>query len=170
MKKKVKVAFLDRDGVINSKKINDGYIGKINDFKWIPGAKKTIKYLKLNDFKVVIATNQSGIARGFYSEEDIKRLHNEINSQLKMINCKIHDFFYCPYHPRYGNKKYKKNSYLRKPNPGMILKAVKKWNIDLSKSLMIGDKKIDKIAAKRSNLRFTKKKYNLLREVKKFIK
>ena len=76
-------------------------------------------------------------------------------------------FFYCHYHPKYGNKKYKKDSFLRKPNPGMIFKAVSKWNIDLNKSLMIGDKKTDLIAAKRSNLKFIKKKYNLLKEIKK---
>ena len=66
-------------------------------------------------------------------------------------------YFYCPYHPKYGNNKYRKNSYLRKPNSGMILKAIKKWNVDLNKSFMIGDKKIDMIAAQRSNLRFIKK-------------
>ena len=107
------------------------------------------------------------MARGIYTENDVKKLHKEVNKELKKINCKIHDFFYCPFHPKYGNRKYRKNSYLRKPNPGMILKAVKKWNIDLSKSLMIGDEKTDMIAAKKSNVRFIKKKYNLLREVKK---
>ena len=79
----------------------------------------------------------------------------------------MHDFFYCPYHPKYGNKKYKRNSYLRKPNPGMILKAIKKWNINRNKSLMIGDKKIDMIASKKAGLRFVKKKYNLMRVMKK---
>ena len=92
-----------------------------------------------------------------------------VNTGVKCVTLIINDDrnFYCPYHPKYGNSKYRKNSYLRKPNPGMILKAVKKWNIDLSKSLMIGDKKIDMIAAKRSKLKFIRKKYNLLREVKK---
>ena len=69
-----------------------------------------------------------------------------------------------------GNKKYKKDSFLRKPNPGMIFKAASKWNIDLNKSLMIGDKKTDMIAAKKSNLKFIKKKYNLLKEIKKNLK
>ena len=80
-------------------------------------------------------------------------MHNEINKQLKKINCKIHDFFYSPYHPKYGNKKYKKDSFLRKPNPGMIFKAAKKWNIDQNKSLTIGDKKIDMIAYKKADLK-----------------
>ena len=119
-----------------------------------------------NKYKIIVITNQSGVARGLYSERDIVKLHKTINKELKVSKCKIHDFFYCPYHPKYGNKKYRKDSYLRKPNPGMIVKAVKKWNVDIGKSLMIGDSNSDLIAAKRSNLRFVKKKYNLLREIK----
>ena len=96
---------------------------------------------------------------------NIVKLHKTINKELKVSKCKIHDFFYCPYHPKYGNKKYRKDSYLRKPNPGMIVKAVKKWNVDIGKSLMIGDSNSDLIAAKRSNLRFVKKKYNELNKM-----
>ena len=164
MKSMNKALFLDRDGVINK---NYGYVFSTKNFVWLKNVKKAIKYAYSKKYLIVVITNQSGVARGLYSENDIKKLHNKINRDLKKINCKIHDFFYCPYHPKYGNSKYRKNSYLRKPNPGMILKAVKKWNIDLSKSLMIGDKKIDMIAAKRSKLKFIRKKYNLLREVKK---
>ena len=164
MKLKNKALFLDRDGVINK---NYGYVFSTKNFVWLKYVKKAIKYAYNKKYLIIVITNQSGVARGLYSENDIKKLHDKINKDLKKINCKIHDFFYCPYHPKYGNEKYRKNSYLRKPNPGMILKAVRKWNIDLSKSVMIGDKKIDMIAAKRSNLKFIKKKYNLLREVKK---
>jgi len=89
---------------------------------------------------------------------------------LKKENCKIHDFFYCPYHPKFGNSKYKKDSFLRKPNPGMLIKAIQKWNIDKSKSLMIGDKKNDMIAAQKIGLRFVRKRYNLMSEVKKNLK
>ena len=85
MKKKTKVAFLDRDGVINSSKINKGYIGDIKDFKWIKGAKKTIKYLKLNKYKIIIVTNQSGIARGYFSIRDVYRVHRYLKSELKKI-------------------------------------------------------------------------------------
>ena len=164
MKLKSKALFLDRDGGINK---NFGYVFSKKNFTWLKDVKKAIKYAYNNKYKIIVITNQSGVARGLYSENDIKILHNQINNELKTIRCKIHDFFYCPYHPKYGSNKYRKNSYLRKPNPGMILKAVKKWNVDLNKSFMIGDKKIDMIAAQRSNLRFIKKKYNLFREVKK---
>ena len=136
---------------------------------WLKNVKKAIKLAHKKKYLIIVVTNQSGIARGYYSENDVKKLHNEINKELKIINCKIHDFFYCPYHPKYGNKKYKKDSFLRKPNPGMIFKAVSKWNIDLNKSLMIGDKKIDMITARRSNLKFIKKRYNLLSEIKKHL-
>tara|TARA_Y100000590_G_scaffold168368_1_gene192565 strand:- start:863 stop:1360 length:498 start_codon:yes stop_codon:yes gene_type:complete len=164
MKLKNKALFLDRDGVINK---NFGYVFSIKNFVWLKNVKRAIKYAYNKKYLIIVITNQSGVARGIYTENDVKKLHKEVNKELKKINCKIHDFFYCPFHPKYGNRKYRKNSYLRKPNPGMILKAVKKWNIDLSKSLMIGDEKTDMIAAKKSNVRFIKKKYNLLREVKK---
>tara|TARA_B100001750_G_C15090531_1_gene390432 strand:+ start:11 stop:520 length:510 start_codon:yes stop_codon:yes gene_type:complete len=166
MKKKNKALFLDRDGVINK---NFGYVFSRKNFVWLKNVKKAIKYAYIKKYLIIVITNQSGVARGLYSEIDIKKLHNEINNELKKINCKIHDFFYCPYHPKHGNKKYKKYSYLRKPNPGMIFKAVKKWNIDLNESLMLGDKKTDMITAKRANLRFILKKYNLLSEIKKHL-
>ena len=164
MQLKNKALFLDRDGVINK---NLGYIFSVKKFIWLKNVKKAIKYAYHKKYLIIVVTNQSGVARGLYSENDIKKLHNEINKQLKMRNCKIHDFFYCPYHPKYGNKKYRRNSYLRKPNPGMILKAIKKWNINRDKSLMIGDKKIDMVASKKAGLRFVKKKYNLMREMKR---
>ncbi|MBA1338581.1 MAG: D-glycero-D-manno-heptose 1,7-bisphosphate phosphatase [Pelagibacterales bacterium] len=164
MKKKNKALFLDRDGVINK---NYGYVFSMKNFLWLKNVKKAIKYAYVKKYLIIIISNQSGVARGYYNEKDIKKLHNQINKELMKIDCKIHDFFYCPYHPKYGTKKYKKNSYLRKPNPGMIIKAIKKWNIDKKSSLMIGDKKIDMIAAKKVGLRFIMKKYNLMREVKK---
>ena len=149
MKKENKALFLDRDGVINK---NYGYVFSMKNFVWLKNVKKAIRYAYFKKYLIIIVTNQSGVARGLYSENDIKILHNQINNELKTIRCKIHDFFYCPYHPKYGSNKYRKNSYLRKPNPGMILKAVKKWNVDLNKSFMIDDKKIDMIATQRSNL------------------
>ena len=164
MKFKNKALFLDRDGVVNK---NVGYVSSMKNFIWLKNVKKAIKYAYNKKYLIIVVTNQSGVARGFYTENDVKKLHKEINKQLRKINCKIHDFFYCPYHPKYGSKKYKKDSFLRKPNPGMLLKAIKKWNIDKSKSLMIGDQKADMIASKKAGLKFIRKRYNLMREVKK---
>ena len=132
MKLKNKAIFLDRDGVINK---NFGYVCSSKKFVWLKNVKKAIRYAYNRNYLLIVITNQSGVARGYFSEKDIKNLHLWVNKILKKENCKIHDFFYCPYHPKFGTKKYRKDSFLRKPNPGMILKAVKKWDININKSL-----------------------------------
>jgi len=167
MKTKNKAIFLDRDGVINK---NFGYVYSYKKFVWLKNVKKAIKYAYNKGYLLIVITNQSGVARGYFSEKDIKKLHTQVNKSLKKENCKIHDFLYCPYHPKFGIKKYKRDSFLRKPNPGMIIKAIKKWNINKNKSFMIGDKMSDKYAAKSVNLKFIKKKYNLFKEIKNFLR
>ena len=152
MKKKTKIAFLDRDGVINSCKINKGYIGKIRDFKWIKGAKKTIKFLKANNYKIIIVTNQSGIARGYFSIKDVYKLHAYIKIELKKVGTFVDRIYFCPYHKDGIIKKYKKKSNLRKPGTGMFLKAKKIWNIDKKNSFMIGDQITDMQFAKKAGL------------------
>ena len=153
MKKKTKVAFLDRDGVINSSKINKGYIGDIKDFKWIKGAKKTIKYLKLNKYKIIIVTNQSGIARGYFSFRDVYRVHRYLKSELKKIGTYIDKIYFCPYHKDGILKKYKRSSILRKPGIGMFLKANKIWRIDKKNSFIIGDQITDMEFAKNAGIK-----------------
>ena len=152
-KSMAKIAFFDRDGVLNSSKINGGYIGKINDFKWIPGAKKALKYLKDNGFKIIIVSNQSGIARGYFLIKDVKVLHAFLKAELKKINVKIDAIYYCPYHVDGIVKKFKKKSFLRKPNNGMFKLAQKRWKIDRSKSFMIGDQITDMKFAKKSKIK-----------------
>ena len=132
-------AFLDRDGVINEEK---GYVYKIDDFDWIEGAKESIKYLNDNNFYVFIVTNQSGIARGYYSEKDVTLLHDYINDELKNLEAHIDEFFISPYYPNNANQ-YLHLSHLRKPETGMLDLAASKWPIDKSKSFLIGDKSID---------------------------
>ena len=151
--KKYKIAFLDRDGVLNKSEINNGYIGFIKDFKWIAGAKKAIKFLKKNNFKVVIVTNQSGIARGFFSIKDVYKLHNYLKIELIKFGTAVDKIYFCPYHKDGVVKKYKKNSILRKPKIGMFLKVSKIWNIDKKKSFMIGDQKTDIEFAKRADIK-----------------
>ena len=138
--------FLDRDGVINVEK---GYIFKIQDFEWVDEAKKGIKYLNSNNYHVFVVTNQSGIARGYYSKEDVETLHNYINSELNKIDAHIDEFFYSPYHPEGIYKEYKALSHLRKPETGMLELAAKKWQIKKSKSFMIGDMPHDMECAER---------------------
>ena len=148
-----KIAFLDRDGVINSCNPNSGYIGLLKDFKWVQGAIKAIKFLNEKNYKVVVVTNQSGVARGFFKIKDVKRIHSFIQKKLKENEAKINKFYFCPFHKDGIVKKYKKNSLLRKPNIGMFHLAQKKWNIDKKSSFMIGDKKTDIEFAKKAKIR-----------------
>lgn len=171
MKKKIKVAFLDRDGVINSSQINNGYIGKVKDFKWIKGAKKAIKYLKMKKYKVVVVTNQSGIARGYFSLKDLYKINNYLKRELIKYGTTVDKIFFCPYHKDGIIQKYSRNSILRKPKNGMFLKANKIWRIDRNNSLMIGDQITDMEFASKSRIKgflFTEK--NLYSFVKKIIK
>ena len=151
--KKYKIAFLDRDGVINSGKLNNGYVGSLKHFRWVPGAVKGIKYLNKENYKVVVVTNQSGVARGFFKINDVKKIHSYIQKKLKKNDAKIDAFYYCPFHKDGVVKKYKKNSLLRKPNIGMFNLVQKKWNIDKKNSFMIGDQKTDIEFAKRAKIK-----------------
>ena len=168
MKKSTKVAFLDRDGVINSSKINNGYISRIKDFKWIPGSKKSIKYLKNLGYKVVVVTNQSGIARGYFYVKDVEALHKQVQIELNKIGTSIDKFFYCPFHKDGVIKRFKKKSRLRKPDIGMFLKVQKIWNIDKKNSFIIGDQLTDMQFAKKSGIKgffFDKKNlYEFIKE------
>ena len=139
-------AFLDRDGVIN---VDKEYVYKKEDFEWIQDSKEAIKYLNHNGYHVIVATNQSGISREYYTEEDMFNLHLFINNELKNINAHIDDFFYSPYHPDIKNEKFQYLEDLRKPNPGMLEAASKKWKIDKINSFMVGDKHTDIECAKR---------------------
>ena len=138
-------SFLDRDGVINVEK---GYVYKIQDFEWIDGAKEAIKLLNEKNYYVIVVTNQSGIARNYYKESDVDRLHTFINSQLNKINARIDEFFYSPYHPDFSNK-YSHLSHLRKPDIGMLKEAEKKFKFDKKNSFMIGDQVSDIDCAKK---------------------
>ncbi len=142
-------AFLDRDGVINK---DIGYLYKIDEFEWILGAREAIKYLNSKNYYVFIITNQSGIAKGYYSEKDVIALHEYINNELKTINAHIDDFFFSPYHPD-NSKEYLNLSHLRKPETGMLDLAVNKWPIDKSNSFLIGDEATDMECAKRFSIR-----------------
>ena len=148
-----KIAFLDRDGGLNKSNINGGYIGNIEDFKWMPGAIKTIKYLKLLKYKIVIVSNQSGVARGYFGIRKVYKLHNYMQKRLSENKTKIDKILFCPFHKDGIIKKYKKKSNLRKPNTGMFKKIDKIWNVDKKKSFMIGDQKTDMEFAKKSKIR-----------------
>ena len=141
---KTNVVFLDRDGVINVEKDN---LSSIDQLELIEGASDAIRLLNQNNFLVIIVTNQPQIAKGFLSFKDLKLIHNKLEHLLGIDRAYIDDIFYCPHHPEIGfegevvDLKIKCNC--RKPRPGMLIKASKKFNINLKKSFMIGDRSID---------------------------
>ena len=168
---KQKAFFLDRDGVINKLKKND-YIKNFSEFKLLPGVAKGIKLLNNKNYIVIIATNQAGIGKSIISEKILNEVHYKMKKKLHNINkAKIDDIYYSPYYKFSKNKKYRKNFYDRKPSPGMFVKAIKKWNIDLNKSFFIGDTISDFNASKKIELKFYyRKKGSLLNQLKEILK
>ena len=133
---KSKALFLDRDGVIN---LDNAYVHKKDDFIFLDGIFELTTKAKAKNYLVIIVTNQAGIGRGYYSEEDFLNLMKWVKNKFAENDVLIDDIYFCPYHPDYGKGIYKKDSYMRKPNPGMIYEAAEKHNINLKKSIMIGD-------------------------------
>jgi len=144
MTDQVKALFLDRDGVINKEK---NYLYKIQDFEFIDGAFDSCRFFQSKGFKIVVVTNQSGIARGIYSEEDYQKLTLWMISQFQKENITILGVYYCPHHPEYGE-----DCNCRKPKPGQLLKAAVDNKIDLSQSIMVGDKASDMEAAEAAGI------------------
>ncbi|MFX1328704.1 MAG: D-glycero-beta-D-manno-heptose 1,7-bisphosphate 7-phosphatase [Promethearchaeota archaeon] len=131
MNKKNKAIFLDRDGVIN-KEVN--YLSDPNNFEFIEGSIEALKILRQKGFLLIVISNQAGIARGYFNEETLKRIHKRMINILKKKSAKLDAIYYCPHHPEYTGP-----CDCRKPNPGMILKAQLKYKIDLKNSYMVGD-------------------------------
>jgi D-glycero-D-manno-heptose 1,7-bisphosphate phosphatase len=141
--------FLDRDGVIN----HDTHFASCKDnFKFIDGIFDLCRTAKQLSYHIFVVTNQSGIGRGYYSEEDFWSLTKWMCQRFESERAAITEVFYCPYHPEFGVGQYKNDSFDRKPNPGMFLRAGKKYQLDLSRSIMVGDKATDMEAAKNAGI------------------
>ena len=145
-----KAIFLDRDGTIN---IEKDYIYKPEDLVFEDGAIEALKTFKNLGYILIVITNQSGIARGYFTEDDLHRFNKNMNDLLKKDGVEIEEFFYCPHHPTKGIGEYLVDCDCRKPNNKLIEEAIKKYDIDREKSFMIGDKKSDIGAGLKSNLR-----------------
>lgn len=135
--------FLDRDGVINK---DHGYVYKPENFEFIDGIFELVATAKRAGYLVVIVTNQAGIGRGYYSEADFHSLMDWMSARFEEYGGQIDAIYFCPYHPEFGVGQYRCESKCRKPAPGMLLEAVKSLDIDLTKSIFIGDKPSDMAA------------------------
>lgn len=137
-------AFLDRDGVLNH---DDNYVHRPDQVRWIDGAIDAVRWLNDAGFFVFVVTNQAGVARGFYGEEDVKRLHAWMQAELRRAGAHVDSFEYCPYHPEGTVEAYRRVSDMRKPGPGMILKLQRDWTANRASSFLIGDRDTDLQAA-----------------------
>jgi D-glycero-D-manno-heptose 1,7-bisphosphate phosphatase len=137
-------AFLDRDGVIN---VDHGFLYKSQDFDWIAGAREAIRHLNDAGYLTVVVTNQSGIARGYYTESDFRVLHRWIDERLHDFGAHIDAVYFCPHLPDAPLEMYRTDCECRKPQPGMLFQAIHDLNIDPASSFLIGDKARDCTAA-----------------------
>lgn len=145
-----KTVFLDRDGTMNEE-VN--YLHRPEDLKLIPGVPQAVRQLNEAGFRVVVVTNQAGVARGYYGEEDVKILHQYLNELLGTEGAHVDAFYYCPHHPEHGIGQYKQECSCRKPGIGMFEAADRDCPVDRTQSFMVGDKLIDTEAGRRFGVR-----------------
>ncbi|MDH2923933.1 D-alpha,beta-D-heptose 1,7-bisphosphate phosphatase [Nicoletella semolina] len=145
-----KAIFLDRDGTIN---IDHGYVYKRDDFQLIDGVGKALKQLQDKGYLLVLVTNQSGIARGYFSEAEFEKLTEWLDWSLEEDYGVVLDgIYYCPHHPE-GKEPYREECDCRKPQAGMLLQAIEDLNIDPMQSVMVGDKLDDLLAAENAGVK-----------------
>jgi len=142
--------FFDRDGVLNH---DDGYTHRIEDFRWMDGAMEAIKLCNDRGWLVIVVTNQAGIARGYYDEAAVEHLHNWMQAQLRTMGAHVDAFYYCPHHPDGSVAGLRIACDCRKPEPGMLHKALAEWPIDPESAYLIGDKPSDLEAAQRAGVK-----------------
>ena len=168
-----KALFLDRDGIINE---DTGYPHKPEQIVFKKDIFDFCKIAINKGYLIVVVSNQAGVAKGYFSEDAVEKLHKWMEGEFRNRGIKIAAFYYCPYHPDAVVEQYKKVSQFRKPAPGMVIQAVREHNIDIKSSLMIGDKKSDRIELEGLKSLVVRSKYvgqgydlNSLKEAEKFM-
>ena len=147
---KKKAIFFDRDGVLNE---DDGYVHSMDRLRWVEGAREAVARLSKEGWLLFVVTNQSGVARGYYREEDVRLLHEEMNEEFRRYGGEITEFFYCPHLPGAKVAMYDKVCSCRKPAPGMILEAMDKYGLSRERCFLFGDGERDMEAAQRAGIR-----------------
>lgn len=146
-------AFLDRDGVLN---VDHGYAYRPDQLDWIAGAPRAVRLLNDAGYYVLVVTNQSGIARGYYDEAAVEAFHAHMQDSLAASGAHIDTFYYCPHHPDGTVEQWAVRCACRKPGIGLLQQAAQEWPIDIAGSFMIGDKDSDMAAAAAFNIRGVK--------------
>jgi D-glycero-D-manno-heptose 1,7-bisphosphate phosphatase len=143
-------AFLDRDGVLN---VDLGYVHRIEDLEWIAGAPQAVRRLNDAGYRVIVVTNQSGIGRGYYDEASMDAVHEALRAHLATAGARIDAIYACPFHPEAIVERFRHPDHPdRKPNPGLLLRAMRDFAIDPERSFLIGDKDSDMEAARRAGV------------------
>jgi len=137
-----KAVFLDRDGVIN---VDHGYVYRKEDFEFVDGIFEACRYFQNNGYLLIVVTNQSGIARGMYTEDDFQELTEWMVQRFREEGVEIAGVYHCPHHPDFGSEE-TKNCDCRKPKPGMIRQAIDDFDLDPGRCILIGDKTSDALA------------------------
>jgi D-glycero-D-manno-heptose 1,7-bisphosphate phosphatase len=142
--------FLDRDGVLI---VDKGYVHQPEDVEWMKGAQEAVRDANRHGYRVLVISNQSGVARGYFGEEDVRALHQWLQREINAFGAHIDAFYFCPHHPTLGGPSYRMQCECRKPLPGLFKQAIEEWKVDVSRSVSIGDKARDLEAGAAAGIR-----------------
>ncbi len=147
--KKKRAVFMDRDGTVSHEV---GYINHVSRMRPYPFTADAIRLIRKSELLAILVTNQAGVARGYFTEDMVHRVHDRLQGILSLDGTKLDAIYYCPHHPKAGQPPYRQACNCRKPQPGMLLKAAAEHDIDLSASFMVGDKISDVEMAREAGL------------------